>query len=213
MSKSPAFARLADDVQRIVRAVPRGRLITLDAVGAALNIPVRHVAFIASHWMKQDDTVTPWHRLVKRDGTLVSKQANAPATLSKEGVMIVNGIAQDLASRAVDATALNVSGLTPKRPAAYAPGANGEPALANLRGLGPASVAMLATAGIDTAAKLRAVDPFALYLQIRREQAKVSINLLYALIGAIEDRDWREVARVDRTTILLKLDDMQAAKR
>jgi DNA transformation protein and related proteins len=210
MSKSPAFARLADDVQRIVRVVPRGRLITLDSVGAALDIPVRHVSFIASHWMKQGDAVTPWHRLVKRDGTLASKQTNAQATLSAEGVTIEDGVMRDLESRAVDAATLNVKGLTPKRPLAYASGANGGPALASLRGLGPMSVAMLGEAGIDTTAKLKANDPFALYLKIKRKRGNVSINLLYALIGAIEDRDWRDVARTDRTAILLTLDDMQA---
>jgi DNA transformation protein len=36
----------------------------------------------------------------------------------------------------------------------------------------------------------------------------VSLNLLYALIGAVEDRDWRDVAREDRTAILLRLEDM-----
>jgi hypothetical protein len=36
----------------------------------------------------------------------------------------------------------------------------------------------------------------------------VSLNLLCALIGAVEHRGWRDVARVDRTTILLRLEDM-----
>ena len=36
----------------------------------------------------------------------------------------------------------------------------------------------------------------------------MSLNLLYALIGAVENRDWREVARYDRTSILLRLQDM-----
>ena len=37
--------------------------------------------------------------------------------------------------------------------------------------------------------------------------------MLYALIGAVEDRDWREVARTDRTSILMRLDDMGLLKR
>ncbi|MBP8145482.1 MAG: TfoX/Sxy family DNA transformation protein, partial [Inhella sp.] len=41
----------------------------------------------------------------------------------------------------------------------------------------------------------------------------VSLNLLYALIGAVEDRDWREVQREQRSAILLRLDDMGLAPR
>jgi DNA transformation protein and related proteins len=212
MSKSPAFARLSSDVQRIVRAVPHSRVITLDSVGAALDIPVRHVSFIASHWLKQGDHATPWHRLVKRDGALASKATNAAATLAAEGVAIENGVVKDLASRAIDAATLKVTDITPKRPPAYASGANNEPPLASLRGLGPQSVAMLVEAGIDTTAKLKASDPFALYLKIKRKRVNVSINLLYALIGAIENRDWREVAREERTSIMLRLDDLRKRK-
>ena len=36
----------------------------------------------------------------------------------------------------------------------------------------------------------------------------MSLNLLYALIGAVENRDWRDVARDDRAGILLRLQDM-----
>ena len=43
---------------------------------------------------------------------------------------------------------------------------------------------------------------------MKAAQPGVSLNLLYALIGAMENRDWRRVAREDRTAILLRLDDM-----
>ena len=44
-------------------------------------------------------------------------------------------------------------------------------------------------------------------------QPRASVNLLYALIGAVENRDWREVARSERTTILLRLEEMGLLKR
>jgi DNA transformation protein and related proteins len=81
-----------------------------------------------------------------------------------------------------------------QRPLAYASGANDEPPLASLRGLGPMSVAMLVEAGVDTTAKPKVSNPFTLYLKIKRKRGNVSINLLYALIGAIEDRNWCDVA-------------------
>ena len=70
-----------------------------------------------------------------------------------------------------------------------------------MRNLGPKSRAWLAPLGIETVAQLRHADPY------------VSLNLLYALIGAVEDRDWREVQREQRSAILLRLDDMGLAPR
>jgi len=80
--------------------------------------------------------------------------------------------------------------------------------LSRARGLGPASVAMLATMGVCTLEELRAVDVFDLYHQLKQRHSSVSRNLLYALIGAQENRDWREVARSDKTSILLRLEQM-----
>ena len=76
------------------------------------------------------------------------------------------------------------------------------------RGLGPASRRWLATIGITTPDQLAAQDPFEVYARLKAAQPGVSLNLLYALIGAMENRDWRRVAREDRTAILLRLDDM-----
>ena len=66
----------------------------------------------------------------------------------------------------------------------------------------------LAELGIHQAVDLQAVDVFEFYRELKQRHTKVSRNLLYALIGAQEDRDWREVARNDRTAILLRLDEM-----
>ena len=79
---------------------------------------------------------------------------------------------------------------------------------ASVKGLGPTSRLWLAAIGITTPEHLAAQDPFTVYARLKATQPGVSLNLLYALIGAVEDRDWREVARVDRTAILLRLQDM-----
>ena len=76
------------------------------------------------------------------------------------------------------------------------------------QGLGPKSRAWLAAIGIDSPGQLAARDPFEVWAQLKAAQPGVSLNLLYALIGEVEHRHWREVARTDRTTILLKLDAM-----
>ncbi len=75
-------------------------------------------------------------------------------------------------------------------------------------GLGPKSRQWLGAIGITSPDQLKAQDPFAVYARLKATQPAVSLNLLYALIGAAEDRDWRDVARQDRLTILLRLEDM-----
>jgi len=83
----------------------------------------------------------------------------------------------------------------------------------SLRGLGPKSRDMLARVGITTAAELHSSDPFLLYAHIKTVEPSASLNLLHALIGAIENRDWRDVARDDKTRILIRLDDLGIAPK
>jgi DNA transformation protein and related proteins len=209
LAKSPAFARLTSDIISIVNAVPRGRVITLDEIAAAIDVPVRHVAFIASQENKNADATTPWHRLIKRDGTIVIKSDKTRALLSKEKIKIMGDVVADFQKKCVAFKDLGISIATPTRPPEYRTGENHEPSLASLRGLGPTSTRWLVELGIVSAAQLRACDPFELYLRIKAKRGSASINLLYALIGAIEDRDWRDVAKQDRTTILMRLDDLR----
>lgn len=80
--------------------------------------------------------------------------------------------------------------------------------MARLRGIGPKSMHLLIDCGIESVDDLRQVDAFELYARIRERESGASLNLLYALLGAQQDRDWRDVARNDRTMILMRLDDL-----
>ena len=82
-----------------------------------------------------------------------------------------------------------------------------------LRGLGPRSREHLAALGITTGDALRAQDAFDLYIRLRARWPGAGLNLLYALVGAQEDRDWRQIARERRTEILLRLDALGHAPR
>ena len=84
----------------------------------------------------------------------------------------------------------------------------GRPGPASFQGLGPKSRQWLAAIGITTPEQLAQHDPFAVYARLKATQPGVNLNLLYALIGAVEHRHWRDVARDDRTAILLRLQDM-----
>lgn len=78
----------------------------------------------------------------------------------------------------------------------------------SLPGLGPASRAMLAAAGIHTVDQLRALGAVKAYAwTAAANPGKASLNLLWALEGALSGCDWREVARTGRTRLLLELED------
>ena len=62
-----------------------------------------------------------------------------------------------------------------------------------LKGLGPKSREMLANIGIDTAEQLRAADAFDVYARLHQVIPNVSLNMLYALIGAQEDLPWKSI--------------------
>lgn len=79
--------------------------------------------------------------------------------------------------------------------------------LADLPGLGPKSAAMLADANIRSAAVLRRLGSVAAYLAVKRRDPRASLNLLWALEGAITGRHWQDVAREDRARLLMALDD------
>ncbi|WP_234641782.1 TfoX/Sxy family protein [Delftia tsuruhatensis] len=79
-------------------------------------------------------------------------------------------------------------------------------ALDQLRGLGPRSVGWLAQVGITSVEQLRGTGAVDAYERLVRAGLAVSLNMLWALEGACSDRDWRDVARTDRTRLLWELD-------
>ena len=81
--------------------------------------------------------------------------------------------------------------------------------IALLSNLGPKSQQMLARAGIHTLADLQALGSVAAYMQTKRSGARASLNLLWALEGAISGLHWQDVARDHRTSLLLALEDYE----
>lgn len=75
-----------------------------------------------------------------------------------------------------------------------------------LRNLGTASITMLQSANITTAAQLRALGAAAAFLAVKRAGCKPSLNLLWALEGALSNRDWRDVAQDDRLSLMTQVE-------
>ena len=79
--------------------------------------------------------------------------------------------------------------------------------LANAPNLGPKSAAVLAKVGISTLAELRRLGAVEAYDRAKKVAPAVSLNILWALEGAVLGQHWRSVAKEHRTTLLLALED------
>jgi DNA transformation protein and related proteins len=83
--------------------------------------------------------------------------------------------------------------------------------LSELPNLGPKSQAALAAAGITTVAQLRRLGSVAAYAKAKQAGASTSLNLLWALEGALTGLPWQVVAREHRTSLLLALEQARDA--
>ena len=68
---------------------------------------------------------------------------------------------------------------------------------------------MLRSAGIHSEQQLRDMGAVAAYAAVKTAGCRPSLNLLWALEGALTERDWKEVSREQRTSLLIALDDYE----
>jgi DNA transformation protein and related proteins len=79
-------------------------------------------------------------------------------------------------------------------------------AVSDLPNLGPKSQEMLERAGLVSVDQLRALGSVAAFVRVKRAGGKPSLNLLWALEGALSGLAWQVVAREHRTSLLLALE-------
>ncbi|MBM4238716.1 MAG: TfoX/Sxy family protein [Gammaproteobacteria bacterium] len=90
--------------------------------------------------------------------------------------------------------------------------------ICDLRNLGPQAERMLAGVGIRSVEDLRRVGALEAYLAVRRSGQTRSLNLLWALVGALEPwpegRDWREIAASEaRLPLMLQVEGSEEGGR
>jgi DNA transformation protein and related proteins len=85
-------------------------------------------------------------------------------------------------------------------------------ALTALPGLGPKSQQMLARAGIATVEQLQQLGAVAAYVQTKRANTNVSLNLLWGLQAALTGLPWQQVAREQRTSLLLAVEECEKSE-
>ncbi len=81
--------------------------------------------------------------------------------------------------------------------------------IAGLPNFGAKSQQMLAQAGIHTIEQLRELGAVRAYLQVKQSGVNASLNLLWAMEGALTNRHWQDVAKRDRLSLLLALEDTE----
>jgi len=68
---------------------------------------------------------------------------------------------------------------------------------------------MLASVGITTLAQLRKRGAIATYVAVKRQHRNASLNLLYALVGMLENRHWRDIMKERKLALLLAMEDYE----
>lgn len=80
-----------------------------------------------------------------------------------------------------------------------------------LRNLGPKSAMMLAEAGIRTLDELQELGAVRAFVRVKSLRPKsASLNLLWAIAAGLEDRDWRELTKAEKASLL---DQVRAGRR
>lgn len=79
--------------------------------------------------------------------------------------------------------------------------------IAQLKGLGPKSKAMLALIGIHTREDLERVGPVRAYVLLKQQpQQHASLNLLYAMVAALANRHWADITQEEKAQLLMELE-------
>ena len=78
-----------------------------------------------------------------------------------------------------------------------------------LKNLGKRSQEMLHTAGIQSEKQLQAKGAAAAFVAVKRAGCAPSLNLLWAIEGALSNRDWKVVAKNDRLALLTQVEILE----
>jgi len=82
-------------------------------------------------------------------------------------------------------------------------------AIESLPNFGPQSAAMLASAGIERVEQLRELGSVAAFVKVKAVVPSASLNLLWAIEGALTGLSWQQVAHEHRASLLLSLEQCQ----
>jgi predicted flap endonuclease-1-like 5' DNA nuclease len=82
---------------------------------------------------------------------------------------------------------------------------------AKIRNVGPKSAAWLRQVGVHTRDDLARLGAVETYLKVKRAGFRPSLNLLYALAGAIDDCHWADLSEQRKAELVLAVTTAEAA--
>jgi hypothetical protein len=80
-----------------------------------------------------------------------------------------------------------------------------------IRNVGPKSAAWLRQVGVRTHEDLVRLGPVEAFMKVKRAGFRPSLNLLYALAGAIEDCHWADLPGERKSALVLAAENAEAA--
>ena len=79
--------------------------------------------------------------------------------------------------------------------------------LSKLKGIGPKSEKCLNEIGIYTKKDLKEIGAVKAFIKLKKEcSIKPSLNFLYAMVGALENEHWADIAKSERERLLVELE-------
>ena len=80
-----------------------------------------------------------------------------------------------------------------------------------IRNVGPKSAAWLRQVGVRTQEDLERLGPVEAFMKVKRAGFRPSLNLLYALAGAIENCHWADLPDERKSALVLAAESAEAA--
>lgn len=80
----------------------------------------------------------------------------------------------------------------------------------SLRNLGPKSQLWLAGIGITSFDEIRRLGAVETYVRLKSANPRVSLNMLYGLHAALQNRDWREVTDDEKQMLREMLHEVES---
>jgi len=86
--------------------------------------------------------------------------------------------------------------------------------LRDLKGLGPTSEKQLNEVGIYTEADLRDLGAVRAFIKLREKSSNTpSLNFLYAMVGALENKNWIDISRTEKGRLLFELEGYEELEK
>ncbi|GAB1343736.1 hypothetical protein MASR1M101_28630 [Gemmatimonas sp.] len=115
-----SYTRINDDILRVVRAIPAGRVTTVDAIAQFLHVSAHHVTYLLARRHASERESSPWYRVLAHRGAigrvLLDAQGRTQAErLADEGVEVgYRGRIGDYAARYFQPS-IETTGVIPSR--------------------------------------------------------------------------------------------------